>query len=380
MTASEQKGSAMDFTPQLDPTAVRDLRDRLDRARWPEPSATPDWSQGVPLEWLQQLTAHWRDGYDWSRFERGLTRYPQVRVTIDGLDLHALHIRSPRPDARPLLLAHGWPSSPFEFAGLIEALSQAHGGSPFHLVCPSLPGYGFSQRPTGPGWGRGRIAAGWVQLMERLGYRRFAAHGGDWGAIIATQLAVDHPERVDGLHLTMPVARVDRTAPPPESDFQRAGLSREADYRAHGFAYAALQATRPQTLGYGLVDSPVALCAWIAEKLHAWSDRDATGASLIDRDAMLDVVSLYWLTATGASSARLYAEALRGEADTEVTVPTACSIFPAEIIRPPRDAVERRYPQLVFWHEMSRGGHFPALEVPQDLAAEILAFGAALDA
>lgn len=368
----------MTFTPRIDPAALADLRQRLERIRWPEAETVDDWRQGVPLNWLHDLIAHWREGYDWDRFSGRLTRHPQVKTTIQELGIHALHVRSPHDDAVPIVLTHGWPSTAFEFDTVIGLLTEPERGQAFHVVCPSLPGYGFSDRPAAPGWGRGRIADAWAELMTRLGYERFLAHGGDWGAFVTTELAIRHPDRLAGIHLTLPLAKGTPEDAGDLSPFERDGLAREAEYRRHGFGYAAIQSTRPQTIGYGLVDSPVALCAWIAEKLYAWSDRDETGAPRIDRDAMLDIVSLYWLTATGASAARLYAEALRSDITTPVTTPTACSLFPAEIIRPPREAVRRRYTNLVFWHEMTHGGHFPALETPGDLAAEIHHFAEAV--
>lgn len=345
----------MDFAPEVSSDDVARLRDRLADARWPSSETAPD--QGLALDRVRSLAEHWRDGYDWDRYRERLTALPQVRTEIDGLATHAIHVPSSRPDAVPLLLAHGWPSTCFEFDAVVPLLADA-----FHVVVPSLPGYGFSGIPTEAGWGVERTADSWVALMAELGYDRFVAHGGDWGAIIATELAIRQPERLLGLHLTMPTAKVDR------EDLS----DRERGYRRTGFGYAQLQMTRPQTLGYGLEDSPVGLLAWIGEKLEAWCGRDDAGRPLLSDDAILDVVTTYWLTRTATSSARMYWESLRSDLRRPVTgVRVGCSIFTDEIIRPPRAAVEARYGPLVSWREIPRGGHFPAAEVPDLLAAEL---------
>src|SRR3954447_7682164 len=286
---------------------LEDLRERLRRTRWPERETVDDWSQGIPLAYLQELCAYWCDGYDWRALEARLNAAGQFRTDIDGLGIHFLHVRSPHPGALPLLLTHGWPGSVVEFLKALGPLTDptAHGGDAadaFDVVCPSLPGYGFSDKPAAAGWSTRRIAAAWAELMSRLGYPRYGAHGGDWGSIITMLLGVHDRERVAGIHLTMPVA--------PARDFQslgdltegeQAALADFAEHRRWGTGYSKQQSTRPQTLGYGLVDSPVALCAWIVEKFHAWTDENA-----LTRDDLLDNVMLYWLPGTGASSARLY--------------------------------------------------------------------------
>lgn len=366
----------MDFVPVIADADVADLRERLVRTRWAGPETSPE--QGVPLAEMQRLVAYWRDGYSFERLRQRVTSVPQVVVRLDGLDHHAIHVRSSRPDATPLLLAHGWPSTCFEFLDLVPLLTEPEDGPAFHVVCPSLPGYAFGGKPRETGWGAARTAAAWVALMQGLGHEDFLLHGGDWGAIVGTELAVRHPEALSGLHLSMPVARTTDEDREQASAFERQGLEREGAYRRDGFGYAIIQMTRPQSIGYGLDDSPVALCAWIVEKLLAWTDRDADGASLMSDDAMLDVVSLYWLTQSGASSARFYSESLRHEQRSPVTVPTGCTIFPGEVLRPPRSAVERRYTDLRSWHEEPRGGHFPAAEVPAALAARIQAFATLL--
>lgn len=356
------------FVPSVTDETVADLRARLAATRWPTGAPAP--GQGIALERVQALAERWRTAYDWDRYRARLTALPQVRTPVDGVEHHAVHLRSGRAAGVPLLLAHGWPSTCFEFDRVAPALAEAG----FDVVAPSLPGYGFSGIPTEPGWDAARVADGWVALMAALGHERFLVHGGDWGAIVATELAIRHPDRLVGLHLTMPQARATDEELAAATGAERAGIEREQRYRRDGFGYAMIQMTRPQSLGYGLDDSPVGLLAWIGEKLDAWS-----GPGLLDDDAVLDVVTTYWVTRTATSSARMYAESLRTDRDRPVTgVPTGCSIFADEIIRPPRAAVERRYGPLVSWSEVDRGGHFPAAEVPELFVAEVTAFADAL--
>lgn len=370
------------FRYQATEAELTDLRDRVAAARWPEAATAEGWSQGVPLEYLRELSAYWIDGYDWRRTERWLNSIPQYRTEIDGLDVHFLHVRSPVPNAVPLVLTHGWPGSVLEFRHVVGPLTDpaAHGDDPvlaFDVVCPSLPGYGFSAKPVTPGWGIRRIAAAWAELMGRLGYARFAAAGSDWGTSISTVLGRDHAERVRGIHLVPPLAASDPfvQATPAE---QRA-LDDLAVRQRDGSGYSAIHASRPQTVGYALLDSPVGLCGWLAEKFHDWADP----ASPVSRDDILDAVTLYWLTGTGASSARLYWESIAevsawftaGTPDS-VAVPTSCSIFPMEVPRVSRRWAERRFSNIVRWNELERGGHFPALEQPATFVAELRAFAA----
>lgn len=362
------------FTPRVNPDEVAELHARLERTRWPEEETEPGWEQGPPLVEMRRLVDHWRDGYDWERFAARIASVPQLLVEIDGLDIHAIHVRSSDPDAVPLLLTHGWPSTCFEFLDVIRLLTEPEEGQAFHVVCPSLPGYGWSGKPAGPGWGVERTADAWVELMEALGYSRFIAQGGDWGAMVTTELGVRHPDRLLGVHLTMPMAAREEGDEDGASELQLAGLEREARFRKQGHGYNLLQRTRPQTIGYSLTDSPVGQCAWIVEKLNDWSGIDEAGRCLLDDDAMLDVVSTYWLTGTAASSARLYREAVGLDRATYVDVPTGVTVFPHEIIRPPRKAVERRYRGLNYWSEQDRGGHFAAAEVPDLFAGEVRAF------
>ncbi|MFL5824548.1 MAG: epoxide hydrolase family protein [Solirubrobacteraceae bacterium] len=372
-----------DITPfrvEIAEEALVDLRDRLGRTRWPEAETVDDWSQGLPLAYAQELCEYWRTAYDQRRVETRLNAVDQFRTEIDGLGIHFLHIRSPHEGALPLLLTHGWPGSVVEFLDVIGPLvdPSAHGGAAadaFHVVCPSLPGYGFSDKPSRPGWGTRRIADAWAELMARLGYERYGAHGGDWGSIITMVLGLGDPEHVAGIHLTMPVASA--------QDFQglgeltaaeQAALADFAEHRRSGTGYSKQQSTRPQTLGYGLVDSPAGECAWIVEKFWAWTDCDGHPENVVARDVLLDNVMLYWLPATGASSARLYWESF---ADTDlpvIDVPAGCSIFPREIFRLPRRVARRRFSDLRHWRELDRGGHFAALEKPAVLVEELRTF------
>jgi len=358
-----------------------DLRRRLAASRWPEKETVDDWNQGVPLEWLRELCAYWGDGYDWRRCEDLLNAHDQFVTTIDGLDIHFLHVRSPNPDALPLLLTHGWPGSVLEFLDVIGPLTDpaAHGGDAadaFHLVIPSLPGYGFSGRPTGTGWGPQRIAAAWATLMAKLGYDRYGAQGGDWGSSVSVALAAVDPGHLAGIHLNFLMA-----GPPADlsdlTDEERDALATMAEVGEWGMGYVAQQSTRPQTLGYGLVDSPVGQCAWIAEKFYAWTHHDGDPYTALTRDQMLDDISLYWLTSTAASSARLYwefglARPGKGGPDRpDVGVPAGISIFPGEIVRPSRRWVERSFSDLRFYERTDRGGHFAAYEQPAIFADQV---------
>jgi pimeloyl-ACP methyl ester carboxylesterase len=360
--------------------AVRDLRARLRRTRWPEPEPVPDWSQGVPLAYLRELCRYWADGYEWTATEARLNRIPQIVTDVEGLAIHALHVRSPHPDATPLVLTHGWPGSFLEFERVLGPLTDpaAHGGDAgdaFHVVVPSLPGYGFSGKPEAPGWGIHRIARAWTELMTRLGYDRFIAAGSDWGTSISTSIALQRPERLLGLHLVPPLAPPDDDGPlTPE---ERQALADLDERSRTGSGYSAVHATRPQTLGYGLLDSPAALCAWIVEKVWTWADHDDDLDAVLDRDQVLDNITLYWLTGTGASSTRLYWESIAEVSrwfttvtDDRITVPTACSVFPREVPRPSRRWAARRFANIVHWGQPERGGHFAAWEQPGLFVAE----------
>lgn len=366
------------FTVAIPDAALDDLRQRLANARWPEAETVDDWSQGVPIARLRDLCAYWQDGYDWRACEARLNAYPQFRTEIDGLGIHFLHVRSPDADALPILLTHGWPGSILEFLKVIGPLTDpaAHGapGAPaFHLVIPSLPGYGFSDKPSGTGWGVERIAAAWITLMRRLGYQRFVAQGGDWGAAVTTGVAMARPAELAGIHLNMPLVF------PEQSDFADLTPAEQASVESMGFyqekdsGYAKQQGTRPQTIGYALADSPVGQAAWIYEKFYAWTDNDGTPESALGRDEILDDISIYWLTNSGASSARLYWESANAFRAQRLDLPVGASVFPKEIFRPSRRWAERSYPQLIHWNELPKGGHFAAFEQPELFVGELRA-------
>ncbi|GAA0250045.1 epoxide hydrolase family protein [Cryptosporangium japonicum] len=349
-----------------------DLRNRLRRTRWPEPETVDDWSQGVPLDYLRELCRYWAEDYDWRATEARLNAVPQFRTEINGLNIHFLHARSPRPDALPLVLTHGWPGSVVEYLKVVGPLTEAG----FHVVVPSLPGYGFSDKPGRTGWGIEAVADAWAQLMARLGYPRYGAAGSDWGTSVSTVLAQRDPAHLAGIHLVPPLAAPDPATFDDLTPAERAALADLERAQRTEDGYSLEHSTRPQTVGYGLVDSPVALCAWIVEKFHSWSDGDA-----LSRDDLLDNLMLYWLPGTGASSARLYWESFatvqqwftRATPDV-IRVPTGCSIFPKENPRASRRWAERRFTDIRHWNELDRGGHFAAFEQPELFTAELVAF------
>jgi pimeloyl-ACP methyl ester carboxylesterase len=365
---------------------LNDLRQRLDMASWPERETVDDWSQGVPLDYLKELCAYWGTGYDWRATEARLNGLPQFRAEIDGLGIHLLHVRSPHPDALPLVITHGWPGSIVEFLKVIGPLSDpaAHGGDPadaFHVVCPSLPGYGFSDKPQRTGWGVERIAAAWAELMARLGYERYGAQGSDWGTSISARIGQGDPDHVAGIHLTPPLAPPDPATFEDLTDRERGALASLEHAAEWESGYSMEHSTRPQTIGYALADSPVALAAWIVEKFRAWTDCDGHPENVLTRDELLDNLMLYWLPRTGASSARLYWESLKqvneliaGPVRDVVEAPTGCSIFPKELQRPSRRWAEQRFIDIRHWNELDRGGHFAAFEQPALFVDEVRSF------
>lgn len=368
-------GTVLPFGIEIDDDAVADLRGRLQRTRWPEAETVDDWSQGVPLRFLQELCEYWRDGYDFAAARERLNTYPHFRVEVGGLNIHFVHARSPHPDALPLLITHGWPGSVAEFHKVIGPLTDpaAHGGDPadaFHVVCPSLPGYGFSDKPDRRGWGVDRIAAAWAELMSTLGYGRYGAQGGDWGARVTDYLARRDEEHLVGIHLTSPFALMKD----PVTEAEEQALATLASFERLETGYSKQQGTRPQTLAYGLTDSPAEQCAWIIEKFRAWTDCDGDPWSIFTRDELLDNIMLYWLPAAGGSSARLYWESFLDKDLDPVHVPTGCSIFPKEIRRLSRRWAEQRFTDIRYWKEMPRGGHFAALEQPDLFVAELRDF------
>ena len=366
------------FEVRISREEAAELQTRLARTRWPDAETVDDWSQGIPLDYVRELCEYWGDRYDLGAAEARFNAFPQFRTEIDGIDLHFLHVRSPHAGALPLVLTHGWPGSVVEFHDVIGPLIDpvAHGGAAedaFDVVCPSLPGYGWSTKPTTPGWGIERIAAAWSELMAGLGYERYGAQGGDWGAGVTTALGLHDREHVAGAHLNLVVALPDPETFDDLTDAERASLDSIAFYQQWDSGYSKQQSTRPQTLGYGLVDSPAAQCAWIMEKFYAWSDCDGHPENVFARDRLLDNVMAYWLTGTGASSARLYWESFNRARLDSVDVPIGCSVFPKEIFRPSRRWAEKQFSDIRYWGEPERGGHFAAFERPELFVNEVRA-------
>ncbi|MEV6062970.1 epoxide hydrolase family protein [Nocardia asteroides] len=362
------------FAARATDAELEDLRARLAAARFPEAEtvyrAAPDprrWDQGVPLADLVGVVHYWRTGYDWRAFEERLHRIGQFRTVVDGLGIHFLHRRSAREDATPLILTHGWPDSVVRFIDVVDELANPKdaGAQAFHVVVPSLPGFGYSDKPTGTGWGTEKIAAAWVELMGRLGYGTFLAHGGDWGGNITTVLGGRFPAHVLGIHTTfaeaLPGSTTDGLTPA-----ERTWTEETRDFWRHRAAYAKQQATRPQTIGYSLVDSPVGLLAWILDKFAEWSDTEDSPFETISLDRILDDVTLYWLTRTGASAARIYYESHNSlDPELRVDVPSALTMYPRDTERCPRPWAQQRYRRIVRWSTPESGGHFPSLEVPE---------------
>jgi pimeloyl-ACP methyl ester carboxylesterase len=386
MTATHPSDTAIrPFRIDIPQADLDDLRDRLHRTRWPDELPGVGWTRGVPLGYLKELATYWADGYDWRKQEARLNEHPQFTTTIHGANVHFLHVRSPEPDALPLILTHGWPGSIVEFLQVIGPLTDpaAHGGDPadaFHLVIPSIPGYGLSGPTREPGWTTDRVAKAWAELMARLGYRRYGAQGGDWGAFISPELGRLDPDHVVGVHLNaatfgfIPFGPVDPDELASFTDAEKQRLDRlKVSTAGPGNGYFEVQATRPQTLAYALSDSPVGQLAWIVEKFKEWTHAADVPEDAVDRDQLLTNVMLYWLTGTANSSARLYYENLHAgfAAPQPVTVPTGVAVF-AE------DYAIRRYAErghnIVHWTEFDRGGHFAAMEAPDLLVSDVRSF------
>ncbi len=357
---------------------LADLRRRLQATRWPDREVVTDWTQGIPLAYTQDVCRYWADEYDWRAREARLNEFDQYRTTIDGLGIHFLHLRSPHAEALPLVMTHGWPGSIVEFHKVIGPLIDppAHGGDAadaFHVVCPSLPGYGFSDKPTASGWGVEKIADTWATLMARLGYERYVAQGGDWGSMVTTLIGIQDPGHCAGIHVNMPVVGPDPETMNDLTELEQSALAGFQHYNDWDSGYSKQQSTRPQTLGYGLVDSPAGQAAWILEKFWSWTDCNGHPENVLTRDELLDNVMLYWLPGAGASSARLYWESFGKPNLDAVSVPSGCSIFPKEIMRTSRRWAEKRFTNLVYWNELDRGGHFAAFEQPEVFVGEVRA-------
>jgi pimeloyl-ACP methyl ester carboxylesterase len=384
--------TAIDVRPfhvEIPDEELAELRRRIAATRWPSKELVADRSQGVQREALQALARYWTTDYDWRKTEAKLNALPQFTTEIDGVDIHFIHVKSGHENALPLIMTHGWPGSVVELLEVVAPLTDptAHGGraeDAFHLVLPSIPGYGFSGEPAELGWGPGRVAQAWAELMNRLGYTHYVAQGGDVGASITDAMGRQAPEGLVGIHMNLLVTAL-AGPQPAESEQERAAADALATFRASGFGYFLEQATRPQTIGYALLDSPVALAAWMLDHdtdsyykiAHAFVDGEPTGN--LTPDHIIDNITLYWLTGTGASAARSYWESGRaqalaaGQVPPEVSVPVGFTAFPDEIFRAPRSWVEKGYPSLAYFNEVDRGGHFAAWEEPDLFATEIRA-------
>jgi pimeloyl-ACP methyl ester carboxylesterase len=371
------------FTIAISDEVLTDLVARLAATRWPDAQPVDDWSQGIPLNYVQEICRYWQHDYDWRTRERLLNRFPQFRTRIDGLGIHFVHVRSPEPTARPLVMTHGWPGSIVEFQKVIAPLVDpvGHGGraeDAFHVVCPTLPGYGFSDKPTTPGWNAERIADAWNVLMGRLDYAHYFAQGGDWGAVVTTQIGLRHAGACLGIHLNMPIVMPDPETMTDLTALEQSALAGMQHYQEWDSGYSKQQSTRPQTLGYALADSPAGQLAWIIEKFWSWMDCDGHPENVVTRDELLDNVMLYWATNSAASSARLYWESFNRVNRDPVAIATGISHFPKEIFRCSKRWAEKRFSKLVYWNELGKGGHFAAFEQPTTFVAEVRACFAAL--
>jgi pimeloyl-ACP methyl ester carboxylesterase len=391
--AKAETGAIRAYDVEVPQEGLDDLRRRIEATRWPSKELVPDRSQGVQLATLQELARYWAEDYDWRACEARLNALPQFTTEIDGVEIHFIHVRSPHEDALPLIMTHGWPGSVIELLETVGPLTDptAHGGDAadaFHLVLPSLPGYGFSGEPTELGWENGRIASAWAELMERLGYTRYVAQGGDVGAAVTDAMGRIGPEGLLGIHINLLIAAVGlEDQLPAESEQERAAHAAVKTFTTDGFGYFLEQSTRPQTIGYSLLDSPVGLAAWLLDHdtdsyykiSRAFVDGEPVGN--LTRENIVDNITLYWLTGTGASAARWYWELGRfqaaaeaaGEEPPPVSVPVGFTTFPGEIFAAPRSWVETVYPDLAYFNEVDRGGHFAAWEEPELFSTEMRA-------
>ena len=364
------------FQIKISQDALDDLKNRLANTRWADAETVDDWSQGTPQAYLKEVCDYWENQYDWRAREERLNRFAQFKTNLNGIDIHFIHVKSPESTATPLIMTHGWPGSIVEFQKVIGPLSDpvSHGGQAedaFDIVCPSLPGYGFSDKPTETGWGIEKIADTWAALMARLGYDRYVAQGGDWGSIITSCLAAQDPTHCLGIHLNMAIA-----PPTPESmsdlsELEKSALAGMEHYTNLDSGYSKQQSTRPQSLAYGLVDSPAGQAAWILEKFWSWTDCSGHPENALTRDEMLDNIMLYWLPANGGSSARLYWESFNSPPMMEIKIPVGVSIFPHEIFKASKRWCEARYDKLVYHNVLEKGGHFAAFEQPEVFVEEV---------
>ncbi len=365
------------FTVEISDAALEDLHRRLRETRWPDQLPDAGWDYGAEMGYIQELARYWADGYDWRAAEAELNQLDHYITTIDGQNIHFIHQRSPHPDAYPLIISHGWPGSVVEFLDIIGPLTEPDDpADAFHVIAPSLPGYGFSGPTSDRGWDAVRTAKAFAELMGRLGYERYGAQGGDWGSFISQNIGRQDPEHCEAVHVNFLFANAPTDGPGELTEDEQVGLGRANLYFTEGAGYMQIQSTKPQTLAYGLTDSAVGQLAWIAEKFLAWTDNDGTIESAVDRDRLLTNISLYWFTATAGSSARMYYEVLRpgaGGITEPLETPIGVANFPMEIMRAPRRWMEDSY-NIVHWSEMDEGGHFAAMEEPEALAQDIREF------
>ena len=365
------------YTIKVADEEIERLKSRLENSRFPEKETTDDWSQGAPLAYVKNITDYWLNQYDFKRLESRLNKYENLITEIEWVDIHFMHIRSSNTDAKPLLLTHGWPGSVVEFLKVIEGLTEpqsleGHTQDAFHLVIPSLPGFGFSGKPTSTGWGVNKIATAWVKLMEKLGYCDYFAQGGDWGALVTSWVA-RHDQNCKGIHLNMVVVPPDSSAS-DLTDIEKKALEGWQYYQDWDSGYSKQQSTRPQSIGYGLVDSPVGLAAWIIEKYWAWTDSNGDPENVLTKNEMLDNIMVYWLNATGASSARIYWESVGGGLGVDpISTPMGGTDFPREIFRTSERFAKNFYTGLFYWSVRQSRGHFAAFEQPSVYIEEIQA-------
>ena len=364
---------------QISNDDLEDLKRRLLSTRWPEKETVEDWSQGIPLSYIKEINEYWLNEYDWRSREEYYNSFPQFITNIEGLDIHFIHIKSPHEEAKPLIISHGWPGSIVEFHKVIKPLIDpvSFGGKAedaFHLVCPTLPGYGFSGKPSQTGTGVERIAELWDILMNKIGYSKYFAQGGDWGSAITIAIGKQNKGSCQGIHVNMPFAPPTKEALENPSKRDKIAFEGLGYYQEWGSGYSKQQSTRPQTLGYGLVDSPIGQASWIIEKFYEWTDCNGHPENILNKEELIDNVMFYWLTKSATSSARLYWESFGsfgGNPEEKLELPIGCSIFPKEISRTPRSWAEQIYSNIVYWNELKKGGHFAAFEQPEIFINEI---------
>lgn len=355
---------------------IEDLKNRLRLTRFPDAETTDDWSQGTPLAYMRDIRDYWLNHYDWPARRALINQNPGFITNIQGLDIHFLHVKSKHEQAKPLVLTHGWPGSIIEFQKVIGPLTdpEAHGGKAedaFHVVCPSLPGFGFSGQPTATGWGIEKIASAWNELMLRLGYDRYFAQGGDWGSIVTTMIGVQNLGNCTAMHVNMPMVGPDPDTMNNLSELEQSALAALKFYQDHDSGYSKQQSTRPQTLAYGLADSPIGQAAWIIEKFYQWMDCNGHPENIVSKDELLDNIMMYWLGNAGGSSARIYWESMGNTNFSPVEIPTGCSIFPKEIFKTSERWAKKRFTNMVHFNVLNKGGHFAAFEQPATFVDEV---------